>query len=132
MGDNKNNSAKGNYYTIKPAELLTINKTPVSATGDDSPILIEAQLSETITSINQLISTNQQLDEILQNENDNDLLQALKENDVLIVRKIEDCKVMIRKLKESGVMLTLEPPAYDGSIFLKKNKMQHDDRGIYL
>ena len=133
--DPKNFNAKGNYYTIKPAELLTINKTPVSATDEDSPVLIEARLSETITSIHQLISTNGQLDTFLQNENDYELLQALKENDALIVRKIEDCKLMIRKLHESGVKVTLEPPVYDGSTVLKKiekNETLHDDGGVYL
>ncbi|KAL3778126.1 hypothetical protein ACHAWO_008078 [Cyclotella atomus] len=132
MSNNTNSSGgKGKYYTIKPAELLTLNKNPVAATDGDSPILMEARLTETINSINQLISSNAQLDEILQEARDPDLMEALEENDALILRKIEECTVLRRKLVEAGVQLSLEIPVYNGSKVLNQSKDRKDD-GVYL
>lgn len=133
MSDKSNNSTrKGNYYTIKPAELLTLNKNPVAA-SDDSPVLMEAKLSEMINSINQLISSNLQLDEVLKEEYDADCMEALEENDALITRKIEECKVMRRKLIETGVQLNLVVPVYQGSVVLKQlNSKKDNDQGVYL
>jgi hypothetical protein len=128
---NKYSGGKGNYYTVKPAELLTVNKNPVAATDGDSPILMEARLSETINSVNQLISSNAHLDGILQEEHDADLMEALEENDALIRRKIEECTIMRRKLFDAGVQSSLDVPVYNGSIVLKL-KDKKDDDGIYL
>lgn len=129
---NTSSSGRGNYYKVKPAELLTLNKNPVAA-SDDSPILMEAKLSETINSINQLISSNRQLDEMLKEGYDSDLMQALEENDALIIRKLDECKVMRRKLVEADVQLNLDIPVYHGSVVLKQLKGNDDNGGgVYL
>ncbi|KAL7475124.1 hypothetical protein ACHAW6_001048 [Cyclotella cf. meneghiniana] len=64
--------------------------------GDNnSPILLEARIFETIVSLHKLIHTNPQLDEaLLKKAYDFDLFKALKENDELILQKMKDVTVM--------------------------------------
>eukprot|EP00956_Cyclotella_meneghiniana_P033689 scaffold98375_cov53-Cyclotella_meneghiniana.AAC.2 len=128
MADN----SKTNYYKITPAQPLTLQKQPVHTTHHDSPLLLEAKLIETISSIRQLISTNAQLDEILKQDADDELLQALTENDALIARKIEECNTMKRQLSEMGsekLNSNLDVPVYAGSSVLMQNSKND---GLYL
>ena len=125
--NNNNNIQTGRHYTVKPSpHLHTASGNVASRTenDDDSPILLEARLSETILSLRQLIHTNQQLDEaLLKDVQDDDLLEALKENDELIARRMKDVTVMSRRLKELGVQanfLEEDMPVYGGSVVLKK------------
>eukprot|EP00804_Cyclotella_cryptica_P025423 CCRYP_017195-RA/>CCRYP_017195-RA protein AED:0.00 eAED:0.00 QI:8/-1/1/1/-1/1/1/75/159 len=126
--NNNNNQTTGKHYIFKPSpHLHTASGNMASRTEDDdnSPILLEARLSETILALRQLIHTNQQLDEaLLTGGDDDDLLEALKENDDLILRKRKEVTIMSRKLKELGVPINSigDVPVYSGSLVLKKLK----------
>ena len=132
-----------------PSVLQRLSSTghPVSNPNDDTnPILLEAKLLELITSIRQLISSNQQLEQALQEEEhvDDDLLQALIENEELITRKKNNATMLANTLKNRhGVTISLNDkiPLYHGSVLLKKmredeeEKSKNDDDGgggLYL
>ena len=124
-----NNIKTGRHYTVKPSpHLHTASGNLASRTendDNDSPILLEARLSETVLSLRQLIHTNRQLDEALLNDSDDDvdLFEALKENDDLIARKRNEVTAMSQTLKELGVQVNSweeDMPVYGGSVVLKK------------
>ncbi|KAL7542153.1 hypothetical protein ACHAXR_011553 [Thalassiosira sp. AJA248-18] len=126
-------------YAVKTAPRLTASGNVVSDTNDDDqPILMEAKLVEMISSLRQLIHSNQQLDEALEDCYDEDLLQALEENESVILRKRNAIRVLAAKLSRHGVNISLEDkiPRYDGSIVLKKMKERGNDKnqsgGMYL
>ena len=134
----------GKHIIIKAARpriIATGNK--ISSDDDEQPILMEAKLRELITSINQLIKSNQALDEALMDDNDDDLLSALKENDYLIHRRVIDATSLAEKLSNHGVHISLADKIiqYNGSIVLKKMEMEEEtkdreekrgDDGLYL
>ena len=104
---------------------------------------MEAKLRELIISINQLIKSNQALDEALMDDNDDDLLAALRENDYLIHRRVIDATSIAKKLNNHGVHISLSDKIlqYRGSIVLKKMEMEEKkkdrsnkkgDDGLYL
>lgn len=109
---------------------------------------MEAKLLEMISSLRQLIQSNQQLDEALLEECNNsgditncdeELLQALKENESVILRKHNDAIALAAKLSKHGVNVSLADkiPQYDGSIVLKKIKEKEEEKnnqsgGLYL
>ncbi len=110
---------------------------------------MEARLLEYISSLRQLISTNVQLEEALRDGHqddgkyDDDLLQALEENDELIVRRRNEANLLSMKLSAHGVKISLvdKLPRYDGSTLLKqmreekrKNEKKKDGEGggMYL
>ncbi len=109
-------------------------------------MLMEARLLEIISSVCQLIHSNQQIDEALQEYIDDDLLNALKENVRVIASKKEVARSLQLKLSRHGVNISLEDkiPPYDGSAVLKKieeiemkkntNQCQSNesDDGLYL
>mmetsp|Transcript_11505 Transcript_11505/g.20694 ORF Transcript_11505/g.20694 Transcript_11505/m.20694 type:complete len:128 (-) Transcript_11505:459-842(-) len=122
---------------------LSSSGNVVSDTNDDEqPILMEAKLIEMIASLRQLIHSNEQLEEALRDEchDDDDLMQALRENDDVIARKRGGARVLAMKLSRHGVNISLvdKIPRYDGSLLLKemKEKQQHDNTqnsgGLYL
>ena len=118
-----------------PSVLQRLSSTghPVSNTNDDTnPILLEAKLLELITSIRQLISSNQQLEQALNEDDDedDDLLQALIENEELILRKKNNAMVLADTLKSSGVNISLNDkiPLYHGSVLIKKMKEDGEDK----
>ena len=133
-----------------PSVLQRLSSTghPVSNTNDDTnPILLEAKLLELITSIRKLISSNQQLEQALNEEEDDeddDLLQALIENEELIIRKKNNATMLANTLKSRhGVTISLNDkiPLYHGSVLIKKmkedgedkkSKNGNDDGGLYL
>ena len=129
----------GKHYKVTRATPQTLSGNPTATSDYDSPILLEARLSETITQLHQLILTNTQLDDALMDEEDGDLLDALKENDTLIRRKMEEISAMQRRLMESGVNVDFQMPSYAGSLVLQKlEKRKRDeekddnDSGLYL
>lgn len=120
-----------------PSVLQRLSSTghPVSNTNDDTnPILLEAKLLELITSIRQLISSNQQLEQALNEEEDDeddDLLQALIENEELIIRKKNNATMLANTLKSRhGVNISLNDkiPLYHGSVLIKKMKEDGEDK----
>ena len=128
-------------YVVKTAPRLSASGNVVSNTNNDhDPILMEAKLLEMVSSIRQLIHSNQQLDEALQEDHDEDLLQALEENEGVILRRTNDAAALAAKLSSRhGVIISLEDkiPKYDGSLVLKqrKEKQQNDSNqngGLYL
>ena len=142
-----NNTTNPPQQRPDPSVLQRLSSTghPVSNTNDDTnPILLEAKLLELITSIRQLISSNQQLEQALNEEQDedDDLLQALIENEELILRKKNNATMLADTLKSSGVNISLNDkiPLYHGSVLLKKmreeeeEKSKNDDAGggLYL
>mmetsp|Transcript_783 Transcript_783/g.1321 ORF Transcript_783/g.1321 Transcript_783/m.1321 type:complete len:142 (+) Transcript_783:2-427(+) len=141
MNDNNANTPiTPRQYVGKPAPRLSASGNVVSNTNDDNqPILMEAKLVEMIVSLRQLINSNQQLEEALQECHDEDLLQALEENDSLILRKRNDARMLATKLISHGVNISLEDkiPQYDGSLVLKQMKGQQNNEssqngGMYL
>lgn len=126
-------SAPPRQYTVQTTPRLSSNGTLISNENDTNPILLEAKLLESITSINQLISSNNQLEEALQLEMDNELLSALIENDDLIIRKINNARLLSIKLKNmnGGVEVSLNDkiPLYNGSELVRqiKKKKEEDD-----
>ena len=130
-----NNTTNPPQQRPDPSVLQRLSSTghPVSNTNDDTnPILLEAKLLELITSIRQLISSNQQLEQALQEdeEADDDLLQALIENEELILRKKNNAMVLADTLKSSGVNISLNDkiPLYHGSVLIKKMKEDGEDK----
>ncbi len=98
-------------------------------------------MREMVTSVNQLILSNQELDQALLEDRDDDLLDALKENEALIHRKIFEATSLAAKLSKHGVHISLADKImqYDGSSVLKKIQDENDraggkygDDGIYL
>ena len=137
MSGNNNTTNTPQQQRPDPSVLQRLSSTghPVSNTNDDTnPILLEAQLLELVTSIRQLISSNQQLEQALLNEEeeeqDDDLLQALIENEELILRKKKDAMVLTNVLKSRhGVTISLNDkiPLYHGSVLLKKMKDEDEE-----
>ena len=89
---------------------------------------MEAKLRELIISVNQLIKSNLALDEALMDDNDDDLLAALRENDYLIHRRVIDATSLAEKLNNHGVHISLSDKIiqYNGSLVLKK--MEEEDK----
>ena len=135
-------SAPPRQYTVQTAPRLSSNGTLISNENDTNPILLEAKLLESITSINQLISSNTHLEQALQLEMDDELLSALIENDELIIRKINNARMLSIKLKNmnGGVEVSLNDkiPQYESSELVKKKKEEEDGKkkdegsGMYL
>ena len=104
-----NNTTNPPQQRPDPSVLQRLSSTghPVSNTNDDTnPILLEAKLLELITSIRQLISSNQQLEQALnedEDDEDDDLLQALIENEDLILRKKNNATMLANTLKSRQV-----------------------------
>jgi hypothetical protein len=147
MNSNNNNSStpsgSSRHFVVKAAARVTASGNPISLSDDeDQPILMEAKLREMITSVNQLILSNQELDQALLEGHDDDLLDALRENEALIHRKIFEATSLAAKLNKHGVHISLADKItqYDGSSVLKKieedkgraEKNHGDDDGIYL
>ncbi|KAL7489634.1 hypothetical protein ACHAW6_015322 [Cyclotella cf. meneghiniana] len=116
----------GGHYRILPSPHLRTASGNLATQhdDDDSPALLEARLSETVRSLRRLIDSNRELDEALrEGADDVELLDALRENDELIVRKTKDVRAMSRRLKEMGVgVIPAEEdmPVYGGSVVLRK------------
>ncbi len=136
-------SGGSRHFVVKAVPRVTASGNPISSSDDDEePILMEAKLREIITSVNQLISSNQELDSALMDEHDDDLLDALKENEDLIHRKIFEVTTLAAKLDKHGVHISLADKItqYNGSVVLKKmedEKMKdeattNEGDGIYL
>ena len=90
-----------------------------------------------ISSLRQLIHSNRQLDEALQECHDDDLFQALEENESVISRKQKDIRMLAAKLSSRhDVHVSVEDkiPRYDGSVVLKKRREeeQGESGGLYL
>ncbi|KAL7446670.1 hypothetical protein ACHAXM_011323 [Skeletonema potamos] len=145
MDSNNNNSTapSGNrHFVVNAVPRVTASGNPISLSDDDEmPILMEAKLREMVTSVNQLILSNQELDQALLEDRDDDLLDALKENEALIHRKIFEATSLAAKLSKHGVHISLADKImqYDGSSVLKKIQDENDraggkygDDGIYL
>lgn len=133
----------GKHIIIKARPRITASGNKISSDDDEQPILMEAKLRELIISINQLIKSNQALDEALMDDNDDDLLAALRENDYLIHRRVIDATSIAKKLNNHGVHISLSDKIlqYRGSIVLKKMEMEEKkkdrsnkkgDDGLYL
>jgi len=124
-------SAPPRQYTVQTAPRLSSNGTLISNENDTNPVLLEAKLLESITSINQLIKSNNQLEEALQLEMDNELLSALIENDELIIRKINNARLLSLKLKNmnGGVEVSLNDkiPLYIGSELVRQMKKKKEE-----
>ena len=118
----------GKHIIIKARPRITASGNKISSDDDEQPILMEAKLRELITSINQLIKSNLALDEALMDDNDDDLLSALRENDYLIHRRVIDATSLAEKLNNHGVHISLADKIiqYNGSIVLKK--MEEEDK----
>ncbi|KAL7498850.1 hypothetical protein ACHAWT_010813 [Skeletonema menzelii] len=131
-------SGSGRHFVVKAAPRVTASGNPISSDDDDQPILMEAKLREIIMSVNQLVNSNKALDEALMDEHDDDLLDALKENEDLIHRKIFEATSLAAKLNKHGVHISLADKItqYDGSLVLKMEKERKTEKnggdGIYL
>ena len=134
-------SANNRHFVVKAAPRLTVSGNAISPSEEeDEPIFMEAKLREIIISTNQLISSNQDLDEALIESHDDDLLEALKENEALITRKIYEATSLAAKLNKHGVHISLADKItqYHGSSVLKKMQEQKEETdkngrdGIYL
>ena len=143
MNNNNDSTApfgSGRNFVVKAVPRLTASGNPISSDDDDDPILMEAKLRELITSVNQLVNSNKALDEALMDEHDDDLLDALRENEDLIHRKVFEATSLAAKLNKHGVHISLADKItqYEGSLVLKK--MEEDKKntetnggdGIYL
>ena len=132
----------GEHTIIKALPRITATGNKISSDNDEQPILMEAKLRELITSINQLIKSNLALDEALMDDNDDDLLAALRENDYLIHRRVIDATSLAKQLNNHGVHISLADKIiqYKGSIVLKKMEEEekkdrsekNGDDGLYL
>ena len=124
-------SAPPRQYTVQTAPRLSSNGTLISNENDTNPVLLEAKLLESITSINQLISSNSHLEEALQDEMDDELLCALIENDELIIRKINNARMLSLKLKNmnGGVEVSLNDkiPQYVSCKLVRRMKKKKED-----
>jgi ribosomal protein L16 Arg81 hydroxylase len=149
---------------IRPTQRLSVSGNAVFDEADtiaDQPILMEARLLELISSLQQLIHSNTLLDEALMTEQSNDnndaangnhnyddeLVAALKENEVVISKQMENAQSLSSKLRtRHGVFISLDDkiPKYNGSLFLRRLseeeecKFRHsttnvdDDGGMHL
>mmetsp|Transcript_18677 Transcript_18677/g.40080 ORF Transcript_18677/g.40080 Transcript_18677/m.40080 type:complete len:143 (-) Transcript_18677:44-472(-) len=139
-GGNDENATTTPRRYVRPAPRKSANGNAVSdANDDDQPVLMEAKLVEMIASLRQLIHSNGQLEEALRECRDEDLLQALEENDGVIERKCDDARILAAKLSRHGVDISLEDkiPQYNGALILKQMKepemnKQSKDSGLYL
>ena len=126
-------SAPTRQYTVQTAPRVSSNGTLISNENDTNPVLLEAKLLESITSINQLISSNTHLEEALQQEMDDELLLALIENDELIIRKINNARMLSLKLKNmnGGVEVSLNDkiPQYDSCELVRQMKKKKEGDG---
>ena len=126
-------SAAPRQYTVQTAPRLSSNGTLISNENDTNPVLLEAKLLESITSINKLISSNSHLEQAIQEEMDNELLSALIENDELIIRKINNARILSLKLKNmnGGVEVSLNDkiPLYIGSELVQQMKKKKEEDG---
>lgn len=124
---------------------------------------MEARLIELISSLQQLINSNTLLDEALMTEQSNDdddndsdifqqhyddeLVSAIKENEVVISKQMENAQSLSSELRtRHGVFISLDDklPNYNGSLFLRRlreeeSKYRHltttpvdDDGGMHL
>lgn len=139
-GDIGNPASSGRHIVIKAAPRITASGNPISTGDNDNPIMMEARLREIISSVNQLVRSNRELDEALNEAHDDDLLDALKENEALIHRKILEATSIAAALNEHGVHISLADKItqYDGSSVLKKleseekeDQLRNSD-GMYL
>ncbi|KAL9186469.1 hypothetical protein ACHAXT_005707 [Thalassiosira profunda] len=133
MSNAKEESA-ARHFVVKPAPRLTSSGNAVSdSNDDDQPVLMEAKLLETISSLRALIKSNWQLEHAIRECHDDELVQALQENDVLIARKHGEAAVLAAKLSRHGVNISLADkiPQYDGSKLLRemKEREKNDKRG---
>ena len=121
-------------YIVKPAQRRSSSGHLVSSADDENdPVLAEAKLLEMITSLRQLINSNAQLDEALENEHDEDLLQALEENEGVILRRTNEAAVLAAKIaSRGGAKITLEDkiPKYEGSEALRKIRAKKESESI--
>ena len=121
-------------YAVKPTQRLSSNGHLASSADDENdPVLAEAKLLEMITSLRQLINSNAQLDEALENEHDEDLLQALEENEGVILRRTNEAAALAAKIaSRGGVKITLEDkiPKYEGSEALRKIRAKKESESI--
>ena len=135
-------AGSGRHFVVKAAPRLTASGNSISLSEEeDQPVLL-AKLREIIISTNQLISSNHELDDALKecDDQDEDLLQALKENEDIICRKICDATRIAATLNKHGVHISLTDKMlqYNGSSVLKKMREQKeqsnksDGDGIYL
>lgn len=135
----------GRHFVVKAAPRLTASGHSISLSEEeDQPVLLEAKLREMIISTNQLISSNHELDVALKecrDDQDEDLLEALKENEDIIFRKICDATRIAATLNKHGVHISLTDKItqYNGSSVLKKMREQKEQQsnkgdgdGIYL
>lgn len=119
---------------IRPKQRLSVNGNAIFDKEDitDQPILMEARLIELISSLQQLINSNILLDEALMTEQSNDddndhyddeLVSALKENEVVISKQMENAQSLSSKLRtRHGVCISLDDkiPKYNGSLLLRR------------
>ena len=150
---------------IRPTQRLSVSANAVFDdevdTITDQPILMEARLIELISSLQHLIHSNTLLDEALMTEftvdnnddancnhnYDDELVAALKENEVVISKQMENAQSLSSKLRtRHGVFISLDDkiPKYNGSLFLRRLseeeecKFRHsttnvdDDGGMHL
>jgi len=155
------------HVLIQPTQRLSVSGNAVFDKEDtitDQPILMEARLIELISSLQQLINSNTLLDEALMTEQSNDdddndsdnvqqhyddeLVSALKENEVVISKQMENAQSLSSKLRtRHGVFISLDDkiPKYNGSLFLQRlieeeeeSRCRHptttvdDDGGMHL
>ena len=156
------------HVLIQPTQRLSVSGNAVFDKEDtitDQPILMEARLIELISSLQQLINSNTLLDEALMTEQSNDnnddndsdnvqqhyddeLVSALKENEVVISKQMENAQSLSSKLRtRHGVFISLDDkiPKYNGSLFLRRlieeeeeeSRCRHpttadDDGGMHL
>ena len=124
----------GTSTTAAATRLRSFTGAIISSTENDTnPILMEAKLLELITSIKQLISSNTHLETALNDEgHDEELLQALIENDNLIIKQINMAQNLSMKIQQNnGVEITLgdKIPEYNGSALLKKMEEKKQGSG---
>jgi hypothetical protein len=134
---------------IRPTQRLSVSANAVFDdevdTITDQPILMEARLIELISSLQHLIHSNTLLDEALMTEftvdnnddancnhnYDDELVAALKENEVVISKQMENAQSLSSKLRtRHGVFISLDDkiPKYNGSLFLLRRLSEEEER----
>ena len=135
---------------IRPTQRLSVSGNAVFDddvdTITDQPILMEARLIELISSLQHLIHSNTLLDEALMTEftvdnnddaahgnhnYDDELVAALKENEVVISKQMENAQSLSSKLRtRHGVFISLDDkiPKYNGSLFLRRLSEEEEER----
>ena len=141
-GEGNNTASSGRHIVVKAAPRITARGNPISTDDDDNPIMMEARLREIISSVNKLVRSNRELDEVLNETHDDDLFDALRENEALIHRKILEATSIAAALNKHGLHISLADKItqYDGSSVLKKlesdekeeQKRNSGNDGIYL